>query len=412
MKRNIFKRLIIGVLSLCLIVPAAIEGTTVVNASQISDAVKKDPSSYTSLTDYMTKLSWLYDECKSQAEFVKMVNSELGNNYCTADDINKALIYLADKMSSETGKNYSKSEIALLMMERMGYPEKFIKDFYLNYKVKASTKVSDWTITIGKAIYKGKAVKPTVTAVNGGKKMKKGKDFTVTYKNNKKVGNATAVIKGKGKYKGTVKISFTITDPNYDETLPVLYISSAQIVGNDVMLSWYANSKTSGLSLDILRAEAGKTNFKVVGSVGEKSISSGLKEFYVDKGAGKSNYQYKLRVKKGKKFGADSSATASSSAYTKWYMSDDGEYIVMDSWYGGYANFTNYSKDFDTAWHCDWMYEKIGDNSYLVSMSWNSGDGADEYNGQRTIEVTNDYFKFTDTGKIYNALNDYNISIE
>ena len=58
------------------------------------------------------------------------------------------------------------------------------------------------------------------------------------------------------------------------------------------------------------------------------------------------------------------------------------------------------------------MYEKIGDNSYLVSMSWNSGDGADEYNGQRTIEVTNDYFKFTDTGKIYNALNDYNISIE
>lgn len=412
MKKKLLKKLAIGALSLCLIAPAAVSDVAIVNASQISDAVKKDPSSYNNVIDYMTKLSWVYGDCKSQAEFVKLVNSELGANYCTSDDINKALVYLADQLSTEAGKKYSKDESALLMMERMGYPEKFVKDFYTNYKVKASAKVSDWSISVAKAVYKGKAVTPAVTAINGGKKMKKGTDFTVTYKNNKKAGTGTAVIKGKGKYKGTVKVSFTITDPNLDESLPVFSISSAQIVGKDVMLSWYAGSKTDGLSVEILRAESGKNNYKVIGSVGQKSLGSGVKEFYVDKGAGKGKYQYKLRAKKGKKFGKESSAQSSVTAYSKWYKSEDGEYIVMNDWSDGYASFVNYSKDFDTAWHCDWMYEKNGDNTYTVSMNWSSDDGTDEYNGIRTLEVTNDYFKFTDTGKVYKSLNNVQISIE
>lgn len=57
---------------------------------------------------------------------------------------------------------------------------------------------------------KGKAVKPAVKLSFNGKNLKKGKDYKVTYKNNKKKGTATIVIKGKGNFKGTKKIKFKI----------------------------------------------------------------------------------------------------------------------------------------------------------------------------------------------------------
>ena len=56
----------------------------------------------------------------------------------------------------------------------------------------------------------GKAVKPKVTVKFKGVKLKKGVDYKVTYKKNKKPGTATAVIKGIGSFKGTVKAQFTI----------------------------------------------------------------------------------------------------------------------------------------------------------------------------------------------------------
>ena len=59
--------------------------------------------------------------------------------------------------------------------------------------------------------YTGKAIKPTVKAVTlGGVTLKASRDYTVSYKNNKKTGTATVTITGKGNYKGTVKKTFKI----------------------------------------------------------------------------------------------------------------------------------------------------------------------------------------------------------
>ncbi|WP_028510325.1 CAP domain-containing protein [Ruminococcus sp. NK3A76] len=59
--------------------------------------------------------------------------------------------------------------------------------------------------------YTGKAIKPAVKTVKlGSVTLKKGRDYTVSYKNNKKAGTATVVITGKGNYKGTVKKTFKI----------------------------------------------------------------------------------------------------------------------------------------------------------------------------------------------------------
>ena len=58
--------------------------------------------------------------------------------------------------------------------------------------------------------YTGKNLTPTVTVKDGKTTLKKGTDYTVTYKNNKAIGTATITIKGKGNYTGTITKTFKI----------------------------------------------------------------------------------------------------------------------------------------------------------------------------------------------------------
>jgi len=58
--------------------------------------------------------------------------------------------------------------------------------------------------------YTGKAIKPSPVVRYNGKKLTKGTDYTVSYANNKNIGKATVTIKGKGKYKDSVKVTFKI----------------------------------------------------------------------------------------------------------------------------------------------------------------------------------------------------------
>ncbi|MCM1089999.1 MAG: Ig-like domain-containing protein [Butyrivibrio sp.] len=58
--------------------------------------------------------------------------------------------------------------------------------------------------------YKGKDVKPTVKIKMGGRSLKAGKDFLVTYTDNGDVGRATVQIVGIGSYSGSVKKTFII----------------------------------------------------------------------------------------------------------------------------------------------------------------------------------------------------------
>ena len=57
---------------------------------------------------------------------------------------------------------------------------------------------------------KGKAVKPTLKLTYKGKTLKKGADYTLAYKDNKKRGTATITVKGKGNFKGTKTLRFKI----------------------------------------------------------------------------------------------------------------------------------------------------------------------------------------------------------
>ena len=58
--------------------------------------------------------------------------------------------------------------------------------------------------------YNGKARKPEIIAIDSKGKTISSSNYTVSYKDNKNVGIATAIIKFKGNYEGTKKLTFTI----------------------------------------------------------------------------------------------------------------------------------------------------------------------------------------------------------
>lgn len=70
--------------------------------------------------------------------------------------------------------------------------------------------VSTLKITVPSVTYNGKAQKPAVTVKYNNYKFKNGTDYTLSYRNNTKIGTATVTVKGKGKLSGTRSVTFKI----------------------------------------------------------------------------------------------------------------------------------------------------------------------------------------------------------
>lgn len=70
--------------------------------------------------------------------------------------------------------------------------------------------VSTLKITVPSVTYNGKAQKPAVTVKYNNYTFKNGTDYTLSYKNNTKIGTATVTVKGKGKLSGTRSVTFKI----------------------------------------------------------------------------------------------------------------------------------------------------------------------------------------------------------
>ena len=83
---------------------------------------------------------------------------------------------------------------------------------YKTYKAKLTrTSIAKAAVTgISNKTYTGKSIAPAPVVKLGTKTLKKGTDYTVTYKNNKNVGKATVTITGKGAYTGTITKTFKI----------------------------------------------------------------------------------------------------------------------------------------------------------------------------------------------------------
>ena len=138
--------------------------------------------------------------------------------------------------------------------------------------------LSSCTITASSATYTGKAVSSSFAVKYGSKKLAENKDYTVSYQNNIKCGTATAIIKGKGNYKGTVKKTFQI--------IPAVPSSfSVKQSGKQLKLQW---KRAAGAKYyEIYQYKSG--TWKKVKATSSLSYT----DKYVKKGV---TYKYKVRA--------------------------------------------------------------------------------------------------------------------
>ncbi|KMW25696.1 hypothetical protein HMPREF0977_01559 [Clostridium sp. 1_1_41A1FAA] len=101
------------------------------------------------------------------------------------------------------------------------YEGKIEKTFTITGTAPEKEDISKLTVNVEGDIYiyTGKEITPKVT-IEG---LTEGVDYTVSYKNNIEVGQGSIVVKGIGKYSGTVEKTFTIKDPTKIDiaTLPI-----------------------------------------------------------------------------------------------------------------------------------------------------------------------------------------------
>ncbi len=163
-----------------------------------------------------------------------------------------------------------------------GRGELFEVDFF-NMNEEYSKDISKLTISkISNKSYTGKAVKPAVTIKDGDYKLKKGTDYTVSYKNNTKIGTATVTIKGKGNYTGTKTLTFKIVPAK--TTLKVSKKSDTKAT-----FSWAAVKGAEKYQL-YYSVDGGKTYKKY-------TTISGSKTSYTTSKLNFKKYDYKFKIR-------------------------------------------------------------------------------------------------------------------
>ncbi|MBR1628946.1 MAG: S8 family serine peptidase [Lachnospiraceae bacterium] len=147
-------------------------------------------------------------------------------------------------------------------------------------------------------VYDGKAKKPVVTVKYGSDTLKEGTDYTLTYANNKTVGQATATVSGKGAYTGSKSTDFKI--------LPAKSaVKSLAVESTGIRISW--------------KKVAGAGEYRVYRD--GKKIYTTSSASYLDKGARTNGKNYRYQVIAAKKINGQDYAGAISDSKSARFLS-------------------------------------------------------------------------------------------
>jgi hypothetical protein len=175
-----------------------------------------------------------------------------------------------------------------------GQTDKNIADNASKSKTKLTTKNTTIKLSRKSYTYDGKAKKPTVKVYNSKGKILKSKYYTVTYKNNTKVGKATLTIKFKGKYTGTIKAAYTIKPK-------ATTLTGTSAKTDRVTLTWKKQTKqTTGYQIQYATDGKFTENKKTIVVAGAKKSSETITGL-----SGKTKYYFRIRTYKtvsGKKY--------------------------------------------------------------------------------------------------------------
>ena len=127
-------------------------------------------------------------------------------------------------------------------------PDQKYVNALVNTVVKKIGSVSDAEVSLKypSYTYTGSAITPDsrnganeITVKYNGKTLTKGTDYTVTYRNNVKVGVATATIKGKGRYDGSKNVAFVIKPAKNA-------VTSLTTAANKITVKWNEDTSATG----------------------------------------------------------------------------------------------------------------------------------------------------------------------
>lgn len=158
---------------------------------------------------------------------------------------------------------------------------KDVKFVSIGGQTAAVTNISKTKISALKTrAFTGKPLTQALTITYGGKKLVNGRDYTLTWKNNKNIGTASVTIKGKGKYNGSVTKKFRITvqkNAVYTVSRLKYKISSADTSGKGTVVFTGATDKAARKTLTIpTTVKIGGKNFRVT-AIGGSAMSGAKK---------------------------------------------------------------------------------------------------------------------------------------
>lgn len=166
---------------------------------------------------------------------------------------------------------------------------KDVKFVSIGGQTAAVTNISKTKISALKTgAFTGKPLTQALTITYGGKKLVNGRDYTLTWKNNKNIGTASVTIKGKGKYNGSFTKKFRITvqkNAVYTVSRLKYKISNADTSGKGTVVFTGATDKAARKTLTIpTTVKIGGKSFRVT-AIGTSAMSGAKKLTTVKIGA-------------------------------------------------------------------------------------------------------------------------------
>ena len=166
---------------------------------------------------------------------------------------------------------------------------KDVKFVSIGGQTAAVTNISKTKISALKTgAFTGKPLTQALTITYGGKKLVNGRDYTLTWKNNKNIGTACVTIKRKGKYNGSVTKKFRITvqkNAVYTVSRLKYKISNADTSGKGTVVFTGATDKAARKTLTIpTTVKIGGKSFRVT-AIGTSAMSGAKKLTTVKIGA-------------------------------------------------------------------------------------------------------------------------------
>lgn len=147
------------------------------------------------------------------------------------------------------------------------------------FNMVTSIKNTNISIASTNVEFDGNEKKPQVTIKSSDTKLTLGKDYSIYYDDNVKVGKAKITIKGKGLYTGSVVKYFNIVPARTQ-------ITDCSNVANGISIKW--KKARGAASYEVLRKQKGASSFEVIGTT--KNLS------YIDKNAQSGKvYYYNIR---------------------------------------------------------------------------------------------------------------------